>query len=93
LKVSKFEAAIDAGYIRWIGKPMNIFPELTDGGLYARGLGMTEALNTRFNKVRARLQCMQDVVERCISGRSCLFFSDLGSHLWKKHGCAGPQPL
>ena len=51
MQVAAMEAAIDAGYIRWNGKPMNIFPELTDGGLFARGMAMTEALNTRFNKV------------------------------------------
>ena len=31
---------------------MNVFPELTDGGLFARGMAMTETLNARYNKVR-----------------------------------------
>lgn len=31
---------------------MNIFPELTDGGLFARGMAMTEALNARYNQAR-----------------------------------------
>ena len=44
-QVAALEGAIAAGYIRWVGKPMNIFPELTDGGLFERGLRMTEALN------------------------------------------------
>jgi len=67
----------------WAPSCRNIFPELTDGGLYVRGLGMTEALNARFNKVRERPRV--DVGGRALAPRAPLAPSELGGPCRQEH--------
>lgn len=48
-QVKELESAIAAGYVLWHGKPMNIFPELSDATTFDHGLALAQNLNAEFN--------------------------------------------
>jgi hypothetical protein len=50
VEIQLIEDAIEQDIFRWHGKPMNIFPELTDSDFFEDALSIRTDLNLRFNK-------------------------------------------
>ncbi len=50
LEIDLMIEAIENDIIRWHGKPMNIYPELTDNAFFQDALSIMQSLNARFNK-------------------------------------------